>query len=66
MDVNLSKTERDLMLVALWQMKLSLGKPVGDDTGLPAGAGIDQVAFKLRRTKGAVYGLGEPPLGMYN
>ena len=66
MDVNLSKTERDLILVALWQMKLSLGKPVEDDTGLPAGAGIDQVAFKLGGTEGAVYGLGEPPLGVFN
>jgi hypothetical protein len=42
-------------------MKLSLGKPVEDDTGLPASAGIDQVAFKLGGTEGAVYGLGEPP-----
>jgi hypothetical protein len=66
MDVNLSKTERDLILVALWQMKQTLGKPVEDGTGLPAGAGIDQVAFKLGSTEGAVYGSGEPPLGMYN
>jgi hypothetical protein len=37
-----------------------------DGTGLPAGAGIDQVAFNLGGTEGVVYGLGEPPLGMHN
>ncbi len=62
MDVDLSDEERNLILMALWQLKLSIGKPADDDASeFPAGSGIDEVAYKLGGTPGVVYGLGEPP-----
>jgi hypothetical protein len=72
MDVNLSLTERNLILVALWQMKLANGKirassdeaGVNDlEMGLKIAQGIDQVAFKLGGTDGLIYGLGDPTTG---
>ena len=70
MDVELSDAERNLILVALWQMKLSSGKVRAEAAdlsadelakGLEIAGRIDQVAYKLGGKAGLVYGLGEPP-----
>lgn len=69
MDVELSVDERNLILVALWQLKLAHGKQRADadgvsslEMGLKVAQGIDQIAYKLGGNDSVIYGLGEGPL----
>jgi hypothetical protein len=61
MDVELSENECNLILLALWQTKLSLGKPLEDSLGLPIETAVDRVAYKLGGRPGVFYGLPEAP-----
>ena len=54
MDVELNRQERNLILAALWHMRVAVAGPKNEKaTGLEAGAGIDQVAEKLGGTPGS-------------
>ncbi len=63
MGVELSKQERNLILAALWHMRVAVAGPKNERaTGPETATGIDQVTENLGETPGLlVYGLGVPP-----
>jgi hypothetical protein len=69
MNVEISSDERDLILLALWRLKVADGNQCamaddptveGLEMGFKVAGGIDRVAFKLGGKDEPVYGLGQP------